>query len=97
MKKQWYKTKEIADYKEMFNWNTKSGTEYILNKFYLEIDADGVTTICHKTASRVINLLSFKDDKIIYKDLGAILGLLPLKQRIFAEVIKKHLTATINI
>ena len=97
MKKQWYRNKDIAYYKEFFGWDTKAGTERLLNKFYLEIDEDGVTTICNETALRVINLLSFKDDKIIYKDLNAILRLSPFKRDIFSEVIKKHFTAIVNI
>lgn len=97
MKKQWYRTKEITYYKELWGWDTASGTERLLNKFYLEIDADEIITICFKNAVRVINLLTFKEDKIFYKDLDAILRLTPRSQMIFIEVIKKHLTATINI
>ena len=97
MKKCWYKTKEIAYYKQFFNCGTEAGTERLLDMFYLEIDTDGVTSICNKTALRVVKLLSFKGDKIIYKDLDAILKLSPLKRDIFSEVIKKHFTAIINI
>ena len=98
MRKQWYKTKEIGYFKQFLNQKTKSHTEYLLSKFYLEIDEDGTTTIYHINASRiVVRLLTFKDDKIIHKDFDAILRLTPVKQQIFSEIIKKHLTAVINI
>lgn len=98
MMKQWYKTKEILHYKQLFCCDTKSKTEHLLNKFYLDFGDDGAITICFKNAMKITsNLLTFKDDKIIYKNLDAIINLTPRHQLVFSEVIKKHLTASINI
>lgn len=97
MRVQWYKNKDIVTYQQIICCDTKSGTQRLLNKFYLEIDSNGITTICFKSAIRVTSLLTFKGERIIYKDLDAVINLTPRNQLIFTEVIKKHLTAIVNI
>lgn len=97
MQVQWYRTKDIVIYQKIICCDTKSGTQRLLNKFYLEIDNSGITTIYFKSVTKVTSLLTFKDDKIIYKDLDAVLRLTPRNKLIFTEVIKRHLTAVVNI
>lgn len=97
MKYEWFKMQDILYYKEWLCCDTKSHTRYLLNRFYLNIDAEGVTTIYFRNAVKSIVLLTFKNEVILYKDFDAILNLSPRNQLIFSAVVKKHLTATINI